>query len=62
MEQLTQETEEYNYEDTYASLLFAIGRYEEALEAANHAIEVGELTGNDVSASQELIQKIKSKI
>jgi thioredoxin-related protein len=62
MEQLTQETEEYNYEDTYASLLFAIGRYEEALDAANHAIEVGELAGNDVSATQELIQKIKSKI
>jgi hypothetical protein len=62
METLCGETEEYNYEDTYASLLYAAGKYEEALLAANHAIEVGELAGADIAATQELIQKIKSKI
>lgn len=54
-------SDDYDYHDTYASLLFANGRNEEAETAALHAIELGNAGGKNVKPTQELLQRIRSK-
>jgi thioredoxin-related protein len=46
--------------DTYAHLLYKLGKKQDALQWAKVAVELGENNGEDVGATKELIQKIKS--
>lgn len=49
----------YFNNDTYAALLFKIGKREEALKAAEKAISKANESGEDSSYTQELLNKIK---
>ncbi|MGB0838611.1 MAG: thioredoxin family protein [Chitinophagales bacterium] len=49
----------YNF-DTYASLLFKLGKKEEALEAAERALELGKRQRRNTKGTMELIKKIKA--
>lgn len=48
----------YAYLDTYAALLYKTGDLQEAEKQAKLAIEKGKASGEDVSATEELLQKI----
>ncbi len=50
----------YNYE-TYAHLLYQIGCYDKALQAAQKAVELGKLAGIDFSRSKQLAEHIKNQ-
>lgn len=52
------ESSYYNY-DTYASLLYKTGNKNEAIVAAEKAIELAKKDGADFAATQELLEKIK---
>ncbi len=62
MEKLCARTDEYAYEDTYASILFKKGDYKKAEEVALHAIELGKAAGEDVSGTDALLANIRMKI
>jgi thioredoxin-related protein len=50
----------YAIADTYAAVLFKLGRKGEAEKAAQHAIELGRKEGADFAATEELLGKIKA--
>lgn len=50
----------YAYNDTYASLLFKLGKKRDAEKVAKTAIEIGEKNGEDVSETKKLLEKIKA--
>jgi thiol-disulfide isomerase/thioredoxin len=45
--------------DTYAHLLYKLAKKQEALKWANTALTLGKQSGDDVTATEELIRKIK---
>jgi hypothetical protein len=49
----------YNY-DTYAAVLFKLGKKAEAQKAAESAIELAKKGGDDYKATAELLEKIKA--
>jgi hypothetical protein len=51
--------EYYNY-DTYAAVLFKLGKKSEAKAAAEKAIEFGKKSGEDVKSTEELLDKINA--
>lgn len=53
--------EDYYNTDTYAALLYKLGRYDEALEAAEYAIEVARKTDMNYSGTEQLIEMINEK-
>jgi thioredoxin-related protein len=53
---------DYSSMDTKASLLFKLGRNEEAYRAAEEAIVVGQQSDKNVSSTQELLKSIKEKM
>ena len=53
--------EDYYNTDTYAALLYKLGRYDEALEAAEYAIEVAKKTDMNYSGTEQLIEMINEK-
>jgi thioredoxin-related protein len=62
MEKVCARTDEYAYEDTYASVLYKKGEYKKAEEVALHAIELGKAAGEDVSGTDALLANIRLKI
>jgi len=58
MKDLVESVPEYAYLDTYAAILFKLGKKDEALEAANKAIEIAKETDQDFEGTTELINKI----
>jgi thioredoxin-related protein len=62
MEKLCARTDDYAYEDTYASVLYKKGDYKKAEEVALHAIDIGKAAGEDVSATDALLANIRLKI
>jgi tetratricopeptide (TPR) repeat protein len=50
----------YYTTDTYASVLYKIGKYDAALEWANTAIEAAKAAGEDYSGTSLLVDKIKA--
>lgn len=61
MQDYTQKTEEYASEDTYASLLFACGKLQEAEKSAIHAITLGNAAGVNTESTQKLLETIRSQ-
>jgi len=53
--------EDYYNSDTYAALLYKLGRYDEALEAAEYAIEIAKRTETNYSGTEQLIEMINEK-
>ncbi|TAE18329.1 MAG: DUF255 domain-containing protein [Bacteroidetes bacterium] len=51
--------ENYYNTDTYAHLAYKAGKKEEALKMAERALELGKTSGEDTSATQALIKKIR---
>lgn len=51
---------QYAFIDTYAALLFKTGELETAKNQAEYAIEVGKEAGDDVSGTEELLEKIEA--
>ena len=51
--------EYFNY-DTYAAVLYKSGKKAEAKAAAEKAIELGKKAGEDIQATQELLDKINA--
>ena len=51
--------EYYANTDTKASVLYKLGRKEEALKTAKKAVEMGKANGSDVKVTEELVEKIK---
>lgn len=49
----------FSYLDTYASLHYKLGNKKEALKFANQAIEAAKTTGQDASATYQLLGKIR---
>lgn len=62
MNTICSRTEDYAFEDTYASLLYKDGQYKKAEEVALHAIDLGNKAGEDVSATESLLANIRLKI
>lgn len=54
--------DKYYNNDTYANLLFALGKYSEAKTVAEHAIALANAYNEDGSATEELLQKINDKL
>ena len=52
--------ESYAVADTYAAVLYKLGRKSEAEKAAEHAIELGRKDGADFASTQELLGKIRA--
>lgn len=59
MKDLVKVKREYAYMDTYAAILYKLGKKDEALNAANKAIEIAKETDQDFEGTRELINKIK---
>jgi len=53
---------QYSNMDTYASILFKAGVFDEAKYAAQKAIELGKAQGQDVGTTQALLEKINLKL
>ena len=51
----------YYNTDTYASVLYKLGKYDDALKYANEAIELAKKSGDKYSGTEKLIKEIKSK-
>ena len=51
----------YYNTDTYASILYKLGKYDDALKNANDAIELAKKSGDKYGGTEKLIEKIKSK-
>ncbi|MCB0563689.1 MAG: thioredoxin fold domain-containing protein [Phaeodactylibacter sp.] len=58
-EQSVEMEDGYYNNDTLASLYFKVGNKKKAKKAAEHAIELAKQDGEDYSATQELLDKIK---
>lgn len=58
MSKVVQQDPQYMYLDTYAALLFKSGRYDEAANWAEKAIEVGKASGENVEETEALQAKI----
>lgn len=56
MKRVTQKESLYQHYDTYASLLFRLGKKEEGTAAAKKAIELGKAAGIDVSDTRFLLE------
>lgn len=52
--------ESYAVADTYAAVLFKLGRKADAAKAAERAIELGRKEGSDFAATEELLGRIKA--
>lgn len=52
--------ENYSYLDTYANLLYKLGRIDEAKQVINKAIEVAKKNGDSTESVEELLTKINS--
>ena len=52
----------YYNTDTYASLLYKIGKYPSALEYANKAIELAKSNNQSYTGTESLIKSIKAKL
>lgn len=50
--------DEYNHADTYASILYALKRYDEAETAAKEAILLAKKSGEKYEATEKLLGKI----
>lgn len=53
---------QYASTDTYASLLYKLGKYEKALKYINEAIELAKKSNEDYSGSLEIKKKIEKKL
>ncbi len=51
----------YYNTDTYASLLYKLGKYDDALKYAKEAVELAKKSNQDYSGTEELIKKIEKK-
>jgi thiol-disulfide isomerase/thioredoxin len=51
----------YYNTDTYAAILYKLGKHKKALKYANEAIELAKASNIDYKGTQELIEKIKKK-
>jgi thioredoxin-related protein len=51
----------YSNTDTYASVLYKLGKYDDALKYANEAVELAKKSGYKYDETESLIEKIKSK-
>lgn len=60
MKKVVDTDDEYNHADTYASLLFALGRLDEAEKEARKAIELAEKSGENADGTRKLIGQINS--
>lgn len=60
MKKVVNTDEVYNHADTYAALLFALGRLDEAEEAARYALELAAKSREDVAGTEKLIRQINS--
>ena len=49
----------YYNTDTYASILYKLGKYEKALKYANEAVELAKKSGTNYKGTEELIKKIE---
>jgi len=58
MEDVVESHPQYAYYDTYAALLFKLGKKDGALSAANRAIEIAKENNEDFKGTSELIEKI----
>lgn len=61
MSTVVKEKPVYMYLDTYAALLYKTNHLTKAQQYAEQAIDVGKQKGEDVSSTEELLKKIKSK-
>ena len=52
----------YYNNDTYASVLYKLGRYDEALKIANKAIGLARVSGQDAADTEKLVQKIRERM
>ncbi|MEM6262611.1 MAG: thioredoxin family protein [Bacteroidota bacterium] len=52
----------YQYNDTYAALLFKSGRYQDAYKVANKAVNLAYKEREDPAPTLELLEKIKEKL
>lgn len=52
----------YYNNDTYASVLYKLGHYEEALKAANKAIGLARMDGQDAEGTEKLAEKIREQM
>lgn len=59
MQKVVEKDPQYAYLDTYASLLYKTGKLKDAETWANKAIAAGKEKGDDVSATETLLGKIK---
>jgi thioredoxin-related protein len=62
MEYVITKSKDYNHWDTYVALLHKNGQYEKALEYADKTIKLGIEQKSDVSATKELIKRIRLEI
>ncbi len=62
MGKTVEKTKSYAHMDTYASLLFKTGAYTKARFWAEKAIAEGKKKGDNVSSTEELLERIKTKI
>jgi tetratricopeptide (TPR) repeat protein len=51
----------YYNTDTYASILYKLGKYDDALKYANEAIELAKKSGDKYGGTEKLIKEIKRK-
>lgn len=51
----------YYNTDTYASILYKLGKYDDALKYAKEAIELAKKSGDKYGETEKLIEKIKSR-
>lgn len=50
----------YSTVDTYAAVLYKLGKKEQAMKQAELAIKLGKESGEDISATEDLLKKIKA--
>ena len=62
MKDVTKVEPNYMYLDTYASLLYATDQFAEAEKVALQAIDEGKKTKENVAATEDLLQNIRSKM
>lgn len=55
----TELNDSYAFNDTFACLLYKSGKKEEAVKAAEHAIDLAKKSNEDYKSTQELLDKIK---
>jgi thioredoxin-related protein len=62
IEEVTKESTNWMYWDTYAALLYKDGNYLKAKEIAEKAIKMGKENNDKVEVTEELLEKIKAEI